>query len=577
MKWKSHIGIGVSYGYATMNGELNTLIALGIGSIIPDVIDRFVSMGNENLWKSVHRKASHWWVLYISVILLSVYTGWYYLYFFGIGGLLHIYADSLTVSGVPFINPLRAGYGFKKAVTGKITEYAYAIGILLAVMALGRLNGYLPVWTVLTIVFIASAYLNKSEKKTDNADILEVTLAELSVIWTGGVRNTSELADSKQEITSPAPETRFSEDELNKFYQTYVVSLPSQSVTVIKELLNILDKKGDCPSVVNRTTDINPYTEPSTYTALSKIPLWRHSLNVAEEILKPERNIGAYASQLIIAALAHDIGKSDALDRAMYSMGDHPRISVLILEGIPGFNELPFKNDVESAVLGHHRTGGGVLADKLRDADRLARRKELAEVLPTLDAGDVFDVPKKHSSPVVAPSQGGIFDLPAETEKEKKPTESHDIAWLDIDSFLGEIAPRINKVSGNRFDAFSMPDGVVYFQTDLFWKVLKKLARDGKHNEVLLADGDQKLRRNYLYTVTEMLRERRFIADGLIKNGFFSAPFIVTFRDGTSFNKAYYTPLVSEAFGDVSELESLKTGIVKEIVSVNPKYQEETE
>jgi hypothetical protein len=264
---------------------------------------------------------------------------------------------------------------------------------------------------------------------------------------------------------------------------------------------------------------------------------------------------GAYAAQLIIAALGHDLGKIESFDRAMYSMGDHPRISVVVMNSFEGFTDLSYRSDVETAILSHHRTGGGDLADKLREADRNARRKELADNLVT---------------------KNDIFQTPAETETEKKPADSSDLKWLNISEYLAELDNRINVLNGNRFEAFSMKDGHVYFQTDVFWKVIKMLARRHGHDEILLADSDQQQRRNYIYTITEMLREKRLIADAIIRQGYFTAPFTVTYKDGKSINKAYYTPMVSEAFGDVSELESRKSGILLDIESVKPKYGDES-
>ncbi|MGE4266359.1 MAG: metal-dependent hydrolase [Deferribacterales bacterium] len=572
MKWKSHIAIGAVYGFATAKYDFAIIGALTAGSVLPDVIDRFISMGNETLWKKVHRKTSHWWLIYIFSILISAYFGMSFVYFFLIGALLHIYADALTVSGVPFINPLKAGYGLKEARTGKISEVVFA-GIMIGVIFIaGVFNGFCPVWFSLTILFIIIVIANPKAEIKKKEDKQQIALETLSGLWTGKkqVADIRNLTENKPEQIQKQAEIVFNKYDFTLFYKNHVAGLPAEKI--IEAVMRLLDEKGDCPSVVNRSTDVNPYSEPSTYAALSKVYLWRHSLNVAEEVLKLVKNPGAYSAQLLLAAFGHDIGKSEALDKAMYSMGDHPRISVLLLNGIEGFSELSYKTDVETAILSHHRTGGGELADLLREADRNARRKELASVLPQLDVADVY-APQEHNKQ--SQQSDRIFGTVVETQDEKRPSEA-ELSWLDIDKFIVELDSKINVINGKRFDAFSMPDNVVYFQTDLLWKILKKLSRESFHEEVLLADADQDQRRNYLFTVTEMLRERRLIADGLIKNGYFSAPFTVEFKDGSSFKKAFYTPLVSEAFGDVSELESRKSGILKEIVTVKPKYGEES-
>jgi len=573
MKWKSHIAIGAVYGFATAKYDFAIIGALAAGSVLPDVIDRFISMDNETLWNKVHRKMSHWWLIYIFLILISAYFGMSSVYFFFIGALMHIYADALTVSGVPFFNPLTAGYGLKEARTGKISEFVFA-GIMIGVIFIaGIFNHYFPVWFSLSILFVIIVIANPKAELKKKEDKQQIALETLSALWTGKKHATDirKLTENKPEQKQSQPEIIFNKYDFTLFHKNHVAGLPAEKI--IEAVMRVLDEKGDCPSVVNRSTDVNPYSEPSTYAALSKVYLWRHSLNVAEEILKLVKNPGAYSAQLLLVAFGHDLGKSEALDRAMYAMGDHPRISVLLLNGIEGFSDLPYKTDVETAILSHHRTGGGELADLLREADRNARRKELASVLPQLDVADVY-APQEHNKQVKHEQTDRIFGTVAETPEEKRPSET-DLSWLDMDKLIAELDSKINVVNGKRFDAFSMPDNVVYFQTDLLWKILKKLARESFHDEVLLADADQEQRRNYLFTVTEMLRERRLIADGLIKNGYFSAPFTVEFKDGSSFKKAFYTPMVSEAFGDVSELESRKSGILKEIVTVKPKYGEE--
>ena len=143
-----------------------------------------------------------------------------------------------------------------------------------------------------------------------------------------------------------------------------------------------------------------------------------------------------------------------------------------------------------------------------------------------------------------------------------------------IEAILQEIAGRVNKVDEGRWEAFSMANGYVYVQVGLLWSVTKKVARINGDPSVLIADSDEELRTNILYSIVERLKtEENAIARGLIRDGYFSAPFVVSMQNGTVHPKASYVPFNLEAFGMfTSELESQKYGKVREIVDVTPKW-----
>ena len=119
-----------------------------------------------------------------------------------------------------------------------------------------------------------------------------------------------------------------------------------------------------------------------------------------------------------------------------------------------------------------------------------------------------------------------------------------------------------------------MANGYVYVQVGLLWSVTKKVARINGDPSVLIADSDEELRTNILYSVVERLKtEENAIARGLIRDWYFSAPFVVTMRDGTIHSRASYVPFNLEAFGmPPSALESQKYGKVREIIDVTPKW-----
>jgi len=144
-------------------------------------------------------------------------------------------------------------------------------------------------------------------------------------------------------------------------------------------ILSLLDKEGDCPSVVRKHKDEAEriYSDDS-YRMLETLPLYRHTLTVARNfIAKADQE--ALLADMILIALAHDIGKIPSYHDSMYSSGDHPIIAGLILKGIPAFMSLPNREDISRAVTGHHLMKcDNILSDGLKQSDHEARQTELA-------------------------------------------------------------------------------------------------------------------------------------------------------------------------------------------------------
>jgi len=73
-----------------------------------------------------HRKTLHWPVIGGLLILLGSFWQAEWLFWFGVGYVLHILGDSLTVSGVPLLGPLsKRDFSFCPMVTGKFFESAF--------------------------------------------------------------------------------------------------------------------------------------------------------------------------------------------------------------------------------------------------------------------------------------------------------------------------------------------------------------------------------------------------------------------------------------------------------------------
>jgi hypothetical protein len=351
------------------------------------------------------------------------------------------------------------------------------------------------------------------------------------------------------------------------------------------ELLKILDNRGECPSVVNTDREEGAKLESNVYDVLAKTSLLQHTINVAVEIMNLFGNSGPYLQKAIVAALAHDLGKIPSYQKKLYSVGDHPLISIGILNQIAAEKRISLSaeemDEIFRAIKNHHRNSDEFLTLKLKEADQAARRRELAENIAE-DAGSDSSEPRvreQHDTEALPTSSSTVTDKTDifGDKKERIVLKETELSWLDLDEYLSELTPYINRLDGGRWDAFSMRDGYVYIQVKTLWEVAKTIARRNKHADIFLGDADEEFRRNILYSIVQRLKtEKDAIARGLIKDGYFGAPFVVHMRDGTKYTKGFYTPFNAEAFAQtVSELEAKKVGRLKEIVEVTPRFEQE--
>lgn len=411
-----------------------------------------------------------------------------------------------------------------------------------------------------------------------------IALEELASLW----KNSQKLPETDQ----GKEEIIFQHEEITEFRSIYLSGngfYAGKTKGAIDEILLLLDAEGDCPSVVNSASEPENSLEKNAYEMLAGIKLYQHSIGVAKEIVRLV-NSPTIAPKAIITALGHDLGKIPRFRQSYYSMGDHPLISIVILEAI--LKEISYKDEILKAIKEHHRNPKGLLAEKLKAADQNTRRKEIAS-LSVVHQGNKQDAEEKAPEPAVKPmppepvqkiepsQKADIFGAGdgGTKEKEKIKLKEIPLEWFDSDEFLMELKPYINKLNGGRWDAFSMPNGYVYFQVKTLWEVIKKIAKKKGHSDILAGDLDEEFRRNCLFGVVNTLKvEKDAIARGLIQDGYFGAPFIVTMSDGTKFKKSFYTPFNVEAFGCmVSDLEMLKKGNIKKITEVVPKFSNEDE
>ncbi|MDA8161266.1 MAG: HD domain-containing protein [Desulfobacteraceae bacterium] len=472
--------------------------------------------------------------------------------------------------------------------------------------------GWILIGLAMGLVLVAALML-AGKKAPPPVVVKEIQLSDLSALWTkdGNVKtiHISKLSPlwrderiiaKEKEVPLPIhPRAAAFRDKLQHW--AWFGKFPQQRAVCI-QLLALLDREGHCPSVVNLPRDVEGSWDENTFRILAKTTLLDHSLNVAEQVVRllSESKAWHVIPDTMIAALAHDLGKLASLRGYLYSLGEHPLTAERPLAGMPEFNALPKKNEILRAIRLHHKMPDGLLGKTLKKADQLARQQELeavviaestrkaSETLPPASAGeeepsvpDPFPKPLPlpisaiHGGPAAAwQAQADIYGETGEGSQTATPDEAPRLmdisAWFDAAQFLEGLKTYINKMYGRRFLAFSMADGVVYFQVKALEEVARRQAeRAGCMEIATMAQRDLTMRQ-VLFTIVHHLRvEHEVIARGLIKDTFFGGYFRVTRKIGKPI-KGYYTPFHAEVFGSIAEMEQAKPAMLRDIQKVSP-------
>jgi len=371
-------------------------------------------------------------------------------------------------------------------------------------------------------------------------------LSDASILWMGEKIITLEQAATiwlSPDEETPVSRPLFNKQEITEFWINEIEHrkhIRGTKARVIAKLLSILDRQGECPSVVRNPgfNECNNELNEDQFTRLSKIPLWRHSLSVASTIAgRTER--AASVADAIIVALGHDLGKIPAYHEKTYATGDHPIISAAILNQISEFTSLANHLDLANAVRSHHNLGNtqGHLAGLLKACDSTVRVQEDAEEMgriiaansaKPLAAGKIVKTVQPVQSPApplpgtnattaaAAGKSGGDIKTVTTSEVKNETTEyspvKTDISWLDLDELLEAINERINKLINNRWEIFSMRDGRVYVPIESLWKLIKHVAPEdhtGKLNLYDTIDKEEKKKHSLQHRYGPYIREKR--------------------------------------------------------------------
>jgi len=442
----------------------------------------------------------------------------------------------------------------------------------------------LSFWLVLVAVVligIAGAIVYCGEKPRQLVHTIE--LAELSTLWTKNsnqpkVIHIAQLSPLWREavvVETPGSDgishlrTREFAERIDHW--PLFTNFPRQR-SLCLQLLALLDREGECSSVVQVHSDVESTWDKQTFTLLGQTSLRDHSLNVAEMVIELLVRAGAHhvIPDTLVAALAHDLGKLPSLRGFLYSLGEHPLASGRPLAAMSEFADLPKKEEILQAIKLHHKRPEGLLGKTLKKADQLARQKELEAAVA--EAGDQPATTEAVAVSPTLPPAATIYgeEAPAVDSSSTMPPRADISSWFDPSAFLEGLRPSINKMFGRRFLAFSMPDGHVYFQV----KVLEELARRqaekaGCMEIATMAPRDQAMRGVLLAIVERLKSEGDIIDRGLIKDGFFGGYFLVSRKVGKGV-KGYYTPFHAEPFGSIAEMESNKPEALRDIDRVVP-------
>jgi len=360
-------------------------------------------------------------------------------------------------------------------------------------------------------------------------------------------------------VQNPQPSPSWNHAEVDQFYRRYIaphteILTRAGYLQAIEALLTLLDRYGDCPSVV-RFGDDREYEEfKDVYDLLAKVTLLQHSLNVAEQMVAaiqgrkdPELLLG----KILTAALGHDIGKiRELIEGHNYSKGDHAYLSYLILKRAILTAQLPQQKEILQAVREHHYPVKEGFTYQLRQADHHAREYET----------ETLSAQGHNTSQLVRVIEDGAHETAAQPSREKgTPPQTLDLSWLDLDRFLNTIDPLINRKEPEVSlpPAFSMNNGLVYLIPDLVSDTVIELAREAGHSEIMVGAETKDKRRRIEYTVKTMLAERDLIPS-FIGEGYSGARFAIITRDRKK-TAGFYMAVKAEAFKTpLADLEKRK-------------------
>ena len=417
---------------------------------------------------------------------------------------------------------------------------------------------------VILIVGGCIAYMIAIIRGPDGLTKKETALANLSRLYADYDNRVTAEKTRKTPEEEALPETCESiRPEIVSFRKNYLLPYDnvlrhSGFIGPVENLLAILDEHGDSPSVVNVQND-QEYRSlrkiHGSYDALAHITLLEHSFNVTRELIdlikKQAKDYDVSIGKWIMIALGHDIGKIPAFRVGPYAMGDHAIISYSHLDRLLS-QDLPARKEILNAVRDHHFAAVAAPATRLlRRADHAARRREIQSVSQSA-----------YIALQEAQAQTNGNQDNAGSNTKVKPV-ALNLSWINKNKVLSMIESQINIIRNNQYRAFSMRTGLVYVWLATITEIVRELASETKHMEILTEQP-----RNIEFSVRRLLGE--FVPD-FIGKGYPGAKFRVLDKNQRLLTIGLYMPIRVEAFAaSLTDLESRKKGRLLKIFDVQP-------
>ncbi len=290
----------------------------------------------------------------------------------------------------------------------------------------------------------------------------------------------------------------------------------------INKMMELLERYGDCPSVVDTIADSEKKVTTRVGEILSKVTLRDHTFNVVRIALRLlmdayDDPVG-YIPVVIIAALGHDLGKVPELrSQGKYVKADHPLTSVSIVEDIfEKDKDAHWLKMVVKAIGEHHQSATDRLSELLKEADGKARQMEIEQA-------------------------------------EKRASLAWE-EWFDCKEFLRRVGATVNVTqTGNAFRAFSVDDAV-YCDPTFLYETAGAMAAERSIIDITLlrdTDKDRALRR-----IIESLRKSDVLTSELGK-AYTTRRYEIQIEQGKP-KRAFLVPVKASAFENRAEFEAIK-------------------
>ncbi len=373
------------------------------------------------------------------------------------------------------------------------------------------LDDLCPIWIKFNSSFKPAAVVKKTEKAASGPEETALSSPPGEDAGTAGDRP----ASGKALMTVQA----FYDEVIEPHKETLAGMLEG-----INRIMELLERYGDCPSVVDVIADSEKRAATRVGDILSKVALRDHTFNVARITLRLlmdayDDPVG-YIPVVIIAALGHDLGKIPQLrSLGKYVKADHPLTSVSIVEEVfEKDKDAHWLKMVAKAIGEHHQSATDRLSELLKEADGKARQLEIEQA-------------------------------------ERRASLTWE-EWFDCKELLRRVGATVNVTqTGSAFRAFSVEDTVYCDPTFLYEKAGAMAAERGIIDITLLRDTDKD---RALRRIVESLRKADMLTSELGK-AYTTRRYEMQIEQGKP-KRAFLVPVKANAFENKAEFEAIRAG-----------------